>query len=112
MLHIVYIRLRLHCTRSLFDPIQECYGPAVRFVPARKEEQFCTCTASKLCRHSVNAREKEHFRSGSKVTRYSVNAALLNCICQTCISFEVLCCFWIDNSKTLFETDWLSLASL
>ena len=44
------------------------------FVPARKEEQFCTCTAPKLYRHSVSAREKEHFCVGSKVIRYSVSA--------------------------------------
>ena len=36
------------------------------FVSARKEEQFCTCTAVKLYRYSVNAREKEHFCIGSK----------------------------------------------
>ena len=45
------------------------------FVHARKEEQFCTCTAPKLYRYSVNAREKEHFCIGSKVIRCSVNAA-------------------------------------
>ena len=45
------------------------------FVSARKDEQFCTCTASKLYRYSVNAREKVHFCFGTKVTRYSVNAA-------------------------------------
>ena len=45
------------------------------FVPARKEEQFCTCTAPKLYRYSVNARETEQFCIGSKLIRYSVNAA-------------------------------------
>ena len=46
--------------------------PAIRcsFVPGRKEEQFCTCTAPKLYRYSVNAREEERFCIGSKVFRY------------------------------------------
>ena len=57
------------------------FVPAIRYscVPARKEEeQFCTCTAPNLYRYSVSAREKEHFCIGSKVIRYSVNAALLS----------------------------------
>ena len=45
------------------------------FVPSRKEGQFCACTAVKLYRYSVNAREKENFCIGSQVIRYSVNAA-------------------------------------
>ena len=88
------LRLRLHCTRSLSDPIQKFYRsamitldkvirynfvPAIRFSfePARKEERFCTCTAPKLYRSGVKVREKEHFCIGSKVIRYSVNVALM-----------------------------------
>ena len=47
------------------------------FVPARKEEQFCTCTAPKLYRYSVNARETEQFCIGSKLIRCILYVTLM-----------------------------------
>ena len=35
-------------------------------MPARKEGQFCTCTAAKLYQYIVNARDMEYFCIGSK----------------------------------------------
>ena len=71
--------LRISHALTLDKVIHYNFVHAIRysFVPARKEEQFCTCTVPKLYRYSVNAREKEHFCIGSKVIWYSVNAALI-----------------------------------
>ena len=44
------------------------------FVPARKEEQFCTCTAQKLHRYSINAREKDHL--------YRIKSDPVQCNCE------------------------------
>ena len=64
---------------TLDKVIRYNFAPSIRysFVPARKNGQFCTCTAPKLYWYSVKAREKEHFYIGSKVIRYSLNAALM-----------------------------------
>ena len=68
--------LRISRAFTLDKVIRDNFVPAIRysFVPGRKEEHSCTCTP-KLYRYSVNAREAQHFCIGSKVIRYSVNAA-------------------------------------
>ena len=57
--------LRVSHMFPLDKVIQYNFVPAIRyiFVPARKEEQFCSCTALKLYRYSVNARERNTFVS-------------------------------------------------
>ena len=63
--------LRISHAFTLDKVIRHNFVPAIRysFVPARLEEQFCTCTAPKLYRYSVKLQGKEHFCIGSQVIR-------------------------------------------